>query len=135
MSKKVENDLDEVEEVLSLDPITIKLRVGNIQKSLEEMSTGLRNELGNFITSETTDDELIEIPVFKTWMICNLVYGQSKEGSLDDTFNRLLYFLYNEKSGSIPELLNQYDLTIKKDEVTGIMNFDLVVMETETYEE
>ena len=126
--------VDEIEKILSIEPETIKLRVATIQEELDKVATGLRAELDNQVTDKTTDLEVMELPVFKTWMLCKLIIEQSQTSIGDDTCNRLLYYIYEEKNGSIPELLNQYDLVTATNPVTGDLSFELVVMETETYE-
>ena len=84
--------VDKIEQLLSIDPNTIKLRVATIQEKLDNVAVGLREEIEKLTDESTTDLDVMEMPVFKTWMICNMIIEQSQGCIGDDTYNRMLYF-------------------------------------------
>ena len=119
------------EEILEVDEDKLVYRVGYIKEKLLQMSTALREN----IPSDLTDQDLTEDNAFKQWVIVNSIYDASNRDETNDSFNRMLYYLFDKSKGNIARLVNSYDINIELNDVGQLEDMQLVVLETETAEE
>ena len=109
---------------MSIEDDVLNVRMIFIQQQLKDHSIGLRRGLD--ATKPTK--ELIDEDNFKKWYIAAEVLKQSYANS--DTFNRLLYYMFEQCNKNLETLLSFYDLEFDKDEVSGEINgITLVMME------
>jgi hypothetical protein len=114
----------ELQEILDIDEEILGVRMIFIQQQLKDHSIALRRKLD----STKPTKELIDEPDFRKWYIAAEVLKQSYANS--DTFNRLLYYMYEQCNKSLTLLLGFYDLEFEKDEVSGeIKGITLVMLE------
>lgn len=115
---------EELQEILDIEDDILEVRMIFIQQQLKDHSIGLRRKLD--ATKPTK--ELIEEEDFKKWYIAAEVLKQSYANS--DTFNRLLYYMFEQCHKNLETLLSFYDLEFEKDEVSGeIKSITLVMLE------
>jgi len=115
---------EELQEILDIEDDILEVRMIFIQQQLKDHSIGLRRKLD--ATKPTK--ELIEEEDFKKWYIAAEVLKQSYANS--DTFNRLLYYMFEQCHKNLETLLSFYDLEFEKDEVSGeIKGITLVMLE------
>jgi|19_taG_2_1085344.scaffolds.fasta_scaffold00125_34 hypothetical protein len=115
---------EELQEILDIEDDILEVRMIFIQQQLKDHSIGLRRKLD--ATKPTK--ELIEEEDFKKWYIAAEVLKQSYANS--DTFNRLLYYMFEQCHKNLETLLSFYDLEFEKDEVSGeIKSVTLVMLE------
>ena len=119
------------EEILEVDEGTQFYRVGYIKEKLLQMSTALRGK----IPPDLTDQDLTEDNVFKQWIIVNSIYDAALRDENNDSFNRMLYYLFDKSKGNIARLVNNYDINIELNDAGQLEDMQLVVLETETAEE
>ena len=119
------------EELLDVDEEKLKYRINYIKESLLQMSNKLREE----IPENLTDQDLTEDNVFRNWIIVNSIYDAANRDEADQGFNRMLYFLFDKCKGNIARLVNNYDVDIKLNSAGQLEDINLVIMETETYED
>ena len=119
------------EEILEVDEDKLVYRVGYIKEKLLQMSTALR---GN-IPPDLTDQDLTEDNAFKQWIIINSIYDASQTDVENENFNRMLYYLFDKSKGNIARMVNNYDINIKLNSAGQLEDMNLVVLETETFEE
>lgn len=113
---------EEIQELLNIDDDTLEVRMIFIQQQLKDHSLSLRRELDS--TQSTKD--LIEEESFRKWYIAAEVLKQSYANS--DTFNRLLYYMFEQCNKNIETLLGFYDLEFDKDELSGEINSITLIM-------
>ena len=104
------------------------MRVGFIQEKLRTAALGLRRKLD--ATASTVD--LIDDPIFKQWVVINEVLTNSAN---NDTFARMLYYLYEECNKDLLKLLSYYDIDFQKNDEGGIGKITLVTLEVEDEQE
>ena len=119
------------EEILEVDEDKLVYRVGYIKERLLQMSTALRGK----IPPDLTDQDLTEDNAFKQWVIVNSIYDASNSDESNDSFNRMLYYLFDKSKGNIARLVNNYDINIELNDAGQLEDMQLVVLETETAEE
>ena len=119
------------EEILEVDEDKLVYRVGYIKEKLLQMSTALRGQ----IPPDLTDQDLTEDNAFKQWIIVNSIYDASNRDESNDSFNRMLYYLFDKSKGNIARLVNNYDINIELNNAGQLEDMQLVVLETETAEE
>ena len=114
----------ELQEILDIEEDVLEVRMIFIQQQLKDHSIGLRRKLD----STAPTKELIEEEDFRKWYIAAEVLKQSYANS--DTFNRLLYYMFEQCNKSLETLLSFYDLEFEKDEVSGeIKGITLIMLE------
>ena len=114
----------ELQEILDIDEEILGVRMIFIQQQLKDHSIALRRKLD----STKPTKELIDEPDFRKWYIAAEVLKQSYANS--DTFNRLLYYMFEQCNKSLETLLSFYDLEFEKDEVSGeIKGITLIMLE------
>ena len=114
----------ELQEILDIEDDVLEVRMIFIQQQLKDHSIGLRRKLD----STAPTKELIEEEDFRKWYIAAEVLKQSYANS--DTFNRLLYYMFEQCNKSLETLLSFYDLEFEKDEVSGeIKGITLIMLE------
>jgi hypothetical protein len=114
----------ELQEILDIEDEVLEVRMIFIQQQLKDHSIGLRRKLD----STAPTKELIEEEDFRKWYIAAEVLKQSYANS--DTFNRLLYYMFEQCNKSLETLLSFYDLEFEKDEVSGeIKGITLIMLE------
>ena len=118
-------------EILEVDEERLRYRVGYIKEKLLQMSKSLRDE----IPEDLTDKDLTEDNTFKQWVIINSIYDASQTDVNNENFNRMLYYLFDKSKGNIARLVNNYDINIKLNSAGQLEDMNLVVLETETFEE
>ena len=118
-------------EILEVDEDRLGYRVGYIKEKLLQMSKSLRDE----IPEDLTDKDLTEDNAFKQWVIINSIYDASQIDVNNENFNRMLYYLFDKSKGNIARLVNNYDINIKLNSAGQLEDMNLVVLETETFEE
>ena len=118
-------------EILEVDEERLRYRVGYIKEKLLQMSKSLRDE----IPEDLTDKDLTEDNTFKQWVIINSIYDASQIDVNNENFNRMLYYLFDKSKGNIARLVNNYDINIKLNSAGQLEDMNLVVLETETFEE
>ena len=118
-------------EILEIDEDRLGYRVGYIKEKLLQMSKSLRDE----IPEDLTDKDLTEDNAFKQWIIINSIYDASQTDVENENFNRMLYYLFDKSKGNIARLVNNYDINIKLNSAGQLEDMNLVVLETETFEE
>jgi len=118
-------------EILEVDEERLRYRVGYIKEKLLQMSKSLRDE----IPEDLTDKDLTEDNTFKQWVIINSIYDASQTDVNNENFNRMLYYLFDKSKGNIARLVNNYDINIKLNSAGQLEDINLVVLETETFEE
>ena len=119
------------EEILEVDEDKLVYRVGYIKERLLQMSTALRGK----IPPDLTDQDLTEDNAFKQWVIVNSIYDAANRDESNDSFNRMLYYLFDKSKGNIARLVNNYDINIELNDSGQLEDMQLVVLETETAEE
>ena len=119
------------EEILEVDEDKLVYRVGYIKERLLQMSTALSGK----IPPDLTDQDLTEDNAFKQWVIVNSIYDASNRDESNDSFNRMLYYLFDKSKGNIARLVNNYDINIELNDSGQLEDMKLVVLETETAEE
>ena len=119
------------EEILEVDEDKLVYRVGYIKEKLLQMSTALREK----IPPDLTDQDLTENNAFKQWVIVNSIYDAANRDESNDSFNRMLYYLFDKSKGNIARLVNNYDINIELNDSGQLEDMQLVVLETETAEE
>ena len=119
------------EEILEVDEDKLVYRVGYIKERLLQMSTALRGK----IPPDLTDQDLTENNAFKQWVIVNSIYDAANRDESNDSFNRMLYYLFDKSKGNIARLVNNYDINIELNDAGQLEDMQLVVLETETAEE
>ena len=119
------------EEILEVDEDKLVYRVGYIKERLLQMSTALRGK----IPPDLTDQDLTEDNAFKQWVIVNSIYDAANRDESNDSFNRMLYYLFDKSKGNIARLVNNYDINIEINGAGQLEDMQLVVLETETAEE
>ena len=118
-------------EILEIDEDRLGYRVGYIKEKLLQMSNSLRDQ----IPEDLTDQDLTEDNAFKQWIIINSIYDASQTDVENENFNRMLYYLFDKSKGNIARLVNNYDINIKLNSAGQLEDMNLVVLETETFEE
>ena len=118
-------------EILEIDEDRLGYRVGYIKEKLLQMSKSLRVQ----IPEDLTDQDLTEDNAFKQWIIINSIYDASQIDVENENFNRMLYYLFDKSKGNIARLVNNYDINIKLNSAGQLEDMNLVVLETETFEE
>ena len=118
-------------EILEIDEDRLGYRVGYIKEKLLQMSKSLRDQ----IPEDLTDQDLTEDNAFKQWIIINSIYDASQIDVENENFNRMLYYLFDKSKGNIARLVNNYDVNIKLNSAGQLEDMNLVVLETETFEE
>lgn len=118
-------------EILEIDETRLGYRVGYIKEKLLQMSKSLREQ----IPEDLTDKDLTEDNAFKQWIIINSIYDASQTDVENENFNRMLYYLFDKSKGNIARLVNNYDVNIKLNSAGQLEDMNLVVLETETFEE
>ena len=118
-------------EILEIDEDRLGYRVGYIKEKLLQMSKSLRDQ----IPEDLTDQDLKEDNAFKQWIIINSIYDASQTDVENENFNRMLYYLFDKSKGNIARLVNNYDINIKLNSAGQLEDMNLVVLETETFEE
>ena len=118
-------------EILEIDEDRLGYRVGYIKEKLLQMSKSLRVQ----IPEDLTDQDLTEDNAFKQWIIINSIYDASQIDVENENFNRMLYYLFDKSKGNIARLVNSYDINIKLNSAGQLEDMNLVVLETETFEE
>ena len=118
-------------EILEIDEDRLGYRVGYIKEKLLQMSKSLRDQ----IPEDLTDKDLTEDNAFKQWVIINSIYDASQTDVNNENFNRMLYYLFDKSKGNIARLVNNYDINIKLNSAGQLEDMNLVVLETETFEE
>ena len=118
-------------EILEVDEERLRYRVGYIKEKLLQMSKSLREQ----IPEDLTDKDLTEDNTFKQWVIINSIYDASQTDVNNENFNRMLYYLFDKSKGNIARLVNNYDINIKLNSAGQLEDMNLVVLETETFEE
>ena len=118
-------------EILEIDEDKLGYRVGYIKEKLLQMSKSLRDQ----IPEDLTDKDLTEDNAFKQWIIINSIYDASQTDVENENFNRMLYYLFDKSKGNIARLVNNYDVNIKLNSAGQLEDMNLVVLETETFEE
>ena len=118
-------------EILEIDEDRLGYRVGYIKEKLLQMSKSLRVQ----IPEDLTDEDLTEDNAFKQWIIINSIYDASQIDVENENFNRMLYYLFDKSKGNIARLVNSYDINIKLNSAGQLEDMNLVVLETETFEE
>jgi len=118
-------------EILEIDEERLGYRVGYIKEKLLQMSKSLREQ----IPEDLTDKDLTEDNAFKQWIIINSIYDASQTDVENENFNRMLYYLFDKSKGNIARLVNNYDVNIKLNSAGQLEDMNLVVLETETFEE
>ena len=118
-------------EILEVDEERLGYRVGYIKEKLLQMSKSLREQ----IPEDLTDKDLTEDNAFKQWIIINSIYDASQTDVENENFNRMLYYLFDKSKGNIARLVNNYDVNIKLNSAGQLEDMNLVVLETETFEE
>ena len=118
-------------EILEIDEDRLGYRVGYIKEKLLQMSKSLRDQ----IPEDLTDKDLTEDNAFKQWIIINSIYDASQTDVENENFNRMLYYLFDKSKGNIARLVNNYDINIKLNSAGQLEDMNLVVLETETFEE
>ena len=118
-------------EILEIDEDRLGYRVGYIKEKLLQMSKSLRDQ----IPEDLTDQDLTEDNAFKQWIIINSIYDASQTDVENENFNRMLYNLFDKSKGNIARLVNNYDINIKLNSAGQLEDMNLVVLETETFEE
>jgi len=118
-------------EILEIDEDRLGYRVGYIKEKLLQMSKSLRDQ----IPEDLTDKDLTEDNAFKQWIIINSIYDASQIDVENENFNRMLYYLFDKSKGNIARLVNSYDINIKLNSAGQLEDMNLVVLETETFEE
>ena len=118
-------------EILEIDEDRLGYRVGYIKEKLLQMSKSLRVQ----IPEDLTDEDLTEDNAFKQWIIINSIYDASQTDVENENFNRMLYYLFDKSKGNIARLVNNYDINIKLNSAGQLEDMNLVVLETETFEE
>ena len=107
----------------TIDEHRLSERINLIRELLAERSSQLRFK----IPSDKQDNEMLADENFRKWNIVNLILSASYKDEDNISFNRLIYYMY-EQLGDIDSFISQYD--IKATEVDGtITNFDLVIVE------
>ena len=119
------------EELLEVDEEKLKYRINYIKESLLQMSNKLREE----IPENLTDQDLTEDNVFRNWIIINSIYDAANCDESNESFNRMLYYMFDKSKGNIARLVNNYDINIKLNDAGQLEDMQLVVLETETAEE
>ena len=119
------------EEILEVDEDKLVYRVGYIKEKLLQMSTALREK----IPPDLTDQDLTEDNAFKQWVIVNSIYDASNRDEGNDSFNRMLYYLFDKSKGNIARLVNKYDINIELNAAGQLEDMKLVILETETAKE
>ena len=118
-------------EILEIDETRLGYRVGYIKEKLLQMSKSLRDQ----IPEDLTDKDLTDDDAFKQWIIINSIYDASQTDVNNENFNRMLYYLFDKSKGNIARLVNNYDVNIKLNSAGQLEDMNLVVLETETFEE
>ena len=118
-------------EILEIDEDRLGYRVGYIKEKLLQMSKSLRDQ----IPEDLTDKDLTKDNAFKQWVIINSIYDASQTDVNNENFNRMLYYLFDKSKGNIARLVNNYDINIKLNSAGQLEDMNLVVLETETFEE
>ena len=118
-------------EILEIDEDRLGYRVGYIKEKLLQMSKSLRDQ----IPEDLTDQDLTKDNAFKQWIIINSIYDASQIDVENENFNRMLYYLFDKSKGNIARLVNSYDINIKLNSAGQLEDMNLVVLETETFEE
>mgnify|MGYP000238716581 FL=1 len=118
-------------EILEIEEDRLGYRVGYIKEKLLQMSKSLRVQ----IPEDLTDQDLTEDNAFKQWIIINSIYDASQIDVENENFNRMLYYLFDKSKGNIARLVNNYDINIKLNSAGQLEDMNLVVLETETFEE
>ena len=118
-------------EILEIDEDRLGYRVGYIKEKLLQMSKSLRDQ----IPEDLTDKDLTDDDAFKQWIIINSIYDASQTDVENENFNRMLYYLFDKSKGNIARLVNNYDINIKLNSAGQLEDMNLVVLETETFEE
>ena len=118
-------------EILEIDEDRLGYRVGYIKEKLLQMSKSLRDQ----IPEDLTDQDLTEDNAFKQWIIINSIYDASQIDVENENFNRMLYYLFDKSKGNIARMVNNYDINIKLNSAGQLEDMNLVVLETETFEE
>ena len=122
---------ESTEELLSVDEEKLKYRIEYIKEHLLQMSKKLRTQ----IPEGLTDQDLTKDDTFKHWVIVNSIYDAANKDDEDQGFNRMLYYLFDKSKGNIARLVNNYDINIKLNSAGQLEDMNLVVLETETFEE
>ena len=118
-------------EILEIDEDRLGYRVGYIKEKLLQMSKSLRDQ----IPEDLTDQDLTKDNAFKQWIIINSIYDASQTDVENENFNRMLYYLFDKSKGNIARMVNNYDIYIKLNSAGQLEDMNLVVLETETFEE
>lgn len=116
---------EEMNRFFNVDEEDLKHRVSLIRAELRATIDNLRKE----IPEETPDEELFENKNFIRWNIANLILQNSENDNQNISFNRLIYFLYNEV-GDINKLIDMYKLEAKY-ELGRLVGFELIILEEE----
>mgnify|MGYP003151192621 CR=1 FL=1 len=119
------------EEILEVDEEKLVYRIEYIKQKLLQISTALRGK----IPPDLTDQDLTEDNVFKQWVIVNSIYDAANCDESNESFNRMLYYMFDKSKGNIARLVNNYDINIKLNDAGQLEDMQLVVLETETAEE
>lgn len=131
MSELTKQDIeDNVQEVLNINYDDLIVRLAVIRKQLSDARHSLRAK----VPENLADEELLANQAFKNCLIANTILQMSESDADDNSFNILLYFLYEKCKGSIIDLISQYEIVITKDE-EGKFKFDLRIIETEFADE
>jgi len=119
------------EEILEVDEEKLVYRIEYIKQKLLQISIALRGK----IPPDLTDQDLTEDNVFKQWVIVNSIYDAANCDESNESFNRMLYYMFDKSKGNIARLVNNYDINIKLNDAGQLEDMQLVVLETETAEE
>ena len=116
---------EEMNRFFNVDEEDLRHRVSLIRAELRATIDNLRKE----IPEETPDEELFENKSFIRWNIANLILQNSENDNQNISFNRLIYFLYNEV-GDINKFIDMYKLKAKY-ELGRLIGFELIILEEE----
>lgn len=115
-----------LDDIMNVDEEDLKTRIPLIRESLNKLAQSIRVRL----PEDTPNIELVKSEDFRVWSLINLILDGSFNDEENVAFNRLLYFLFDECKGSIPNLLNQFTLDVKLGE-QGNFVFNLIINEEE----
>lgn len=115
---------EEVNRFFNIDEELLHNRVKLIRSELEGFVKSKRDLIPN---NPKTEQELWTNKNFVEWNIANLILSKSDEDSGNDSFNRLIYFLYEEVQ-DIEGFVNLYSLQPSYNE-GKLVGYNLIILE------
>lgn len=115
---------EDINRFFDVDEDLLNSRVKLIREELENYVKETRKHIDQSVQNE---EELWEDENFIKWNIANLILLKSDEDPDNTSFNRLIYFLY-EETGNIESFVKLYKLEPKYNE-GKVVGYGLLILE------